>query len=180
MEIDCEDRVKAIRLECCNVDIYIIRHADALPLGANGIQCDEDRPLSEAGCKQATVLGKALKKHGISLDLIVTSPLVRSVQTAAHLRKEFQLSEQQVETRDELAPDGRAKKLARYLNGLSANTVALVGHQPDLGMYAGWLIGDKDSAIQFAKSGIALIRVEGSAAKGSGVLLWLLTPEWLE
>jgi phosphohistidine phosphatase len=162
------------------MDIYIIRHADALPLGAGGIQCDEDRPLSETGKKQAALVANALKKHGVALDLIVTSPLIRAAQTAAPLRSAFGLSEQQVETRDELAPGGRPKKLARYLNGLSANSVALVGHQPDLSMYAGWLIGEKGVSLQFAKAGMALVRAEGSAAKGSGVLMWLVTPEWLE
>jgi phosphohistidine phosphatase len=163
-----------------NVDIYIIRHADALPLGANGIQSDEDRPLSETGKKQAVLVANALKKRGIALDLIVTSPLVRAAQTAVQLRTTYKMSEQQMETRDELSPGGRPKKLARYLNGLSANSVALVGHQPDVSMYAGWFIGEKDVALQFAKAGIAMVRVEGSAAKGSGVLMWLVTPEWLE
>ena len=162
------------------MDIYIIRHADASPLGANGIQCDEDRPLSERGWKEAALLGKGLKKRGISLDLIVTSPLVRAAQTAEKLRTIYEMSEQQIETRDELAPGGRPKKLARYLNGLSANTVALVGHQPDLSIYAGWLIGEKEVGIDFAKAGVALVRAEGSAAKGSCVLMWLVTPEWLE
>ncbi len=162
------------------MDIYIIRHADALPLGANGIRNDEDRPLSERGLKESVLLGKGLKRRGITLDLIVTSPLVRSAQTATQLRTIYQLSEQQMETRDELAPGGRPRKLARYLNGLSANTVALVGHQPDLSMYAGWLIGEKEAAINFAKAGVALVRLEGPAAKGAGVLMWLVTPEWLE
>jgi phosphohistidine phosphatase SixA len=34
------------------MDIYLIRHADTLPLGVNGIQYDEDRPLASR-CKQA-------------------------------------------------------------------------------------------------------------------------------
>lgn len=162
------------------MDLYIIRHSEALPVGANGIECDEDRPLSESGCKESKRVGLALKNRGISLDLIVTSPLVRAAQTAANLRNAFHLSEEQVETRDELAPGGRPKKLARYLNGLSVSNVALVGHQPDLGMYAGWLIGEKDIALQFAKTGVAMVRLEGSAGKGTGVLMWLVTPEWLE
>ena len=162
------------------MDIYIIRHADALPVGENGIQCDEDRPLSETGFKQAATLANALKKRGLTLDLIVTSPLVRALQTAGTIRSIHEMNEQQLETRDELAPGGRPKKLARYLNGLSANTVALVGHQPDLSMYAGWLIGEKEAAIDFAKGGIALVRTEDSATKGSGALMWLVTPEWLE
>jgi phosphohistidine phosphatase len=162
------------------MDLYLVRHADALPQGADGIASDEERPLSEDGRKQAIKLGSALKRRQIAVDLIVVSPLVRAVQTAAELRTVLGLSEVQVEIREELAPGGRPKKLVRYLNGLQANAIALVGHQPDLSLYAGWLMGEKEIQINFVKSGAAYIRVEGSPAKGTGVLMWLLTPEWLE
>lgn len=162
------------------MDIYLIRHADALPQDANGIKSDEERPLSEEGWAQASKLGKAFKKRGIILDLLVTSPLVRAEQTATALRAVLELPESQLETRDELAPGGRPKKLARYLNGLQANSVALIGHQPDLSLYAGWLMGEKEVEIHFAKAGAALLRVEGALSKGGGVLMWLITPEWAE
>lgn len=161
------------------MDLYLIRHADALPQGAEGIQTDEERPLSDEGVLQTQKLGEAFKRHRLSLDLIVSSPLVRAQQTAAGLRQALELSEQQLETRDELAPGGRAKKLVRYLNGLQANSIALVGHQPDLGKYAGWLIGEKEVQINFAKAGAAFIRIEGPPGKGAGVLMWLITPDWL-
>lgn len=162
------------------MDLYLVRHADALPQGANGIATDEERPLSDEGREQAMRLGRAFKKRHIALDLIVTSPLVRTVQTAAELRVALDLTDQQIETREELAPGGRPKKLVRYLNGLQANSIALVGHQPDLGLYAGWLMGEKEVQINFTKSGVAYIRVEGSPAKGAGVLMWLVNPDWME
>jgi phosphohistidine phosphatase len=162
------------------MDLYLVRHADALPPGTNGVETDEERPLSERGRAQAAILGLALKKKGISLELIVSSPLVRSLQTAAELRAALELTEQQMETREELAPGGRPKKLVRYLNGLQVNSIALVGHQPDLSLYAGWLMGEKDVHIHFAKLGTALVRVEGAPAKGTGTLMWLIAPEWLE
>jgi phosphohistidine phosphatase len=162
------------------MDIYLIRHADALPTGSANVKKDEERPLSEEGWKQAACLGRALKARGAVPELIVSSPLVRSLQTATELRTIFDLSDQHVVTRGELEPGGRPKKLARYLNGLPWTKVALVGHQPDLGYYAGWLIGEKKVHILFEKGGAALIRTEGSIAKGSGALVWLVTQEWAE
>jgi phosphohistidine phosphatase len=162
------------------MDLYLVSHGDALPQGIGGIESDEERPLSEEGRAKSLSLGRALRKRGIVFDLIVCSPLLRAVQTAAELRTVFELSEQQVETREELAPGGRPKKLVRYLNGSQASSIVLVGHQPDLSKYAGWLMGEKDVQINFAKSGAALIRIEGTPAKGNGVLMWLVTPEWLE
>jgi phosphohistidine phosphatase len=161
------------------MELYLVRHADALPQG-DGIASDEERPLSDEGRAQATKLGCAFKKRQIALDLIVVSPLVRAVQTAAEMRTVLGLSEEQIEIREELAPGGRPKKLVRYLNGLQANSIALVGHQPDLSLYAGWLMGEKEVQINFVKAGSAHIHVEGSPAKGTGVLMWLITPEWIE
>ena len=161
------------------MDIYLIRHADALPQGSNGIESDEARPLSELGWKQAAELGNAFKKRGIRFDLIATSPLARASQTAQQLRLALDIPDAQVETRDELAPSGRPKKLSRYVNGLTADSVALVGHQPDLSLYAAWLLGEKEVQVHFAKAGAALIRLEGSFTKGSGELMWLVTPEWV-
>ena len=162
------------------MDIYLVRHADALPLGMNGIATDDDRPLSDDGWRQAANLGRAFKKRGVTPELIVSSPLARSVQTATELRTVLDLADRHFETRDELAPGGRPKKLARYLNGLPWRAVVLVGHQPDLSRYAGWLLGDKDVLVEFAKAGAALIRTEASVSKGAGALLWLITPEWTE
>jgi phosphohistidine phosphatase len=162
------------------MDIYFIRHADAVPQGENGIDCDEKRTLSEEGWKQAGNLGRAFKKRGIVLDTIITSPLARAQQTAVQLRTTLELAESQVETCDELAPGGRPKRLAREINGLQGNSIAVIGHQPDLGLYAGWLLGEKEVQINFAKGGAALIHAEGSYTKGAGTLIWLITPDWLE
>jgi len=160
------------------MDIYLIRHADALPTGISGIDTDEQRPLSEEGWKQAANLGKTFKKLGITFDTIVTSPLARTQQTALQLRTMLELTESQVETRNELAPGGRPRKLARYMNGLTGQSIAMVGHQPDLSLYAGWLLGDKMIPIAFAKGGAALIRIDGTFGKAAGTLVWLVTPAW--
>jgi phosphoserine phosphatase len=64
------------------VDLYLIRHADALALGERGITSDEERPLSEVGERQADAAARALQSRGILFDRLFTSPLVRARQTA--------------------------------------------------------------------------------------------------
>ncbi len=59
------------------MDLYLIRHADALALGERGITDDAERPLSEQGESQAQTVGKVLHRQGVALDNIVTSPLLR-------------------------------------------------------------------------------------------------------
>jgi phosphohistidine phosphatase len=161
------------------VDLYLIRHADALRLGERGITRDPDRPLSEQGMGQAKALGLALPRRNVKLDLVLTSPLLRARQTAEEMLRHWSLPAPELRVAEELQPDGKPKRLARFLRGLDAPAVALVGHQPDLSRYVGWLVRGKKAQIDLAKAGVAAITFPGKPFKKAGTLVWLVTPEWL-
>lgn len=162
------------------MDIYLIRHADALPLGERGITADEERPLSDKGEEQARAVGKVFQKRGIVLDRLYTSPLLRARQTAEGLLQTWARPEVQLQESSALAPGAKPRKLARFLLKQEGEKVGLVGHMPHLAVVTGWLIGDKDVQLDFAKAGIAYIRCGEAPGKGLGVLEWLVTPEWYE
>ncbi|HYT87755.1 MAG TPA: phosphohistidine phosphatase SixA [Gemmataceae bacterium] len=159
------------------MDVYLIRHADALALGERGITEDENRPLSEKGEKQAAQVGVGLQRRGVHLDLLLTSPLVRARQTADALVHQGTDLVAELQTCDLLAPGGKRSKLAKVLREANHNAVGLVGHQPDLGEFAAWLIGSRKINLELSKAGVALIRSE-EPGKGGGTLIWLVTPEW--
>jgi phosphohistidine phosphatase len=160
------------------VDLYLIRHGEAVPLGEEGTRFDEERPLTEAGVAQCHALAAALQRQGVHLDAIITSPLVRARQTTEALLQAWQGAVPEVIECDGLIPEVRPRKLTRFVRERQAESVALVGHLPDLGIYAGWLIGSKRAQVDLAKAGTALIKVEGKLGKRSGALQWLVTPEW--
>jgi phosphohistidine phosphatase len=160
------------------VDLYLIRHGEAHPLGENGAHSDEDRALTEAGVAQCHALAEALQRQHVRFDLIVTSPLVRARQTTDALLQAWSGPVPEVTESDFLIPEAKPRKLTRMLREREAASVALVGHMPDLGILAGWLIGSKRARVDLAKAGAALIAVEGKLGKGSGTLQWLVTPEW--
>src|SRR5262245_26615970 len=62
------------------MEIFLIRHAQAVDKGAP-VE-DGHRPLTRRGRRDARKLGKVLLKKGVGLQAIVTSPLVRAVETA--------------------------------------------------------------------------------------------------
>lgn len=161
------------------MDIYLIRHADALALGEGGTTDDADRPLSDEGRDQAKRLAAALQRHDIRLGVLLTSPLLRARQTAEGMLKEWPAPAPRLEVCDQLAPGGKRKKLSRQLTQLGGNAVGLVGHMPDLGEYLAWLIGTKKGLIEMAKAGVAYVRSSDEVRKASGTLEWLVTPEWL-
>jgi phosphohistidine phosphatase len=160
------------------VELYLIRHADALALGERGITDDVERPLSEQGQNQMEVVARGLRGKGIVLDLIVSSPLVRARQTADLLVRGWSPAPLEVQISETLAPEAKPRKTARYLRDLKVARVGLVGHSPQLPRLAAWLIGGKRAHLDLAKAGVASITCDDEPAKGTGNLEWMVGPEW--
>jgi phosphohistidine phosphatase len=160
------------------VNLFLIRHAEALPRAENGVP-DEERPLTDKGRAQARRVAEALHKQGIQLDVLVTSPLVRAQQTAEEIRAHWPAPAPEVVICEELAPGVRHKKLARWLLGAGEENVALVGHEPDLSDFIGWLIGSKRARIVLRKGSVAAVTCESDPVKGGATLAWLVTQRWL-
>ena len=163
------------------MDLYLIRHADALPLEAANTDNDADRPLSATGQEQARALATGLQRRSVHFNFVVTSPLTRAQQTAEGMLRHWPEGGAVPELRvcEELAPGGKRRKLARFLGSLAGEAVAVVGHQPDLGEFGGWLLGHRKDPLDLAKAGVALIRSENGPGKGRGCLVWMVTPDWL-
>lgn len=161
------------------MQIFIIRHADALPLDET-MRGDEERPVSEEGRKQAGQLASAFKRLDARLERVLASPLKRARQTADELAQHLEQPGLLVEETDFLAPGGSVKKLFKLLRKLDLQHVALVGHEPDLGRLAARLIGGKRARVEFAKSGMACVACDDPPRAGAGSLLWMLTPMWLD
>ena len=160
------------------MDIYLIRHADAAPLGEAGVTNDEDRPLTRKGEEQARRLASGFHGKGIRPGMVLTSPLLRARQTAEHMLQEWPHPAPELRVCQELAPGEKRRKLSRFLSELGSDQVALVGHQPDLSDFAAWLIGSKKAQLDLAKAGVCCVVCEDKANKGGGQLAWLMPPEW--
>jgi phosphohistidine phosphatase len=162
------------------MDVYLIRHADAVQPSPGASMSDFDRPLTENGRAQAMRLATALPARGARIERLFVSPLVRVVQTAEPLAKAWGLRGDAVVSCEELAPGGKNRKLAKRLMDKPAATVGLVGHRPDLNLFAAWMIGSKRAQIALDKAGVALIRVEGEDVdKGAGELIWVMPADWV-
>jgi phosphohistidine phosphatase len=165
--------------ENTTVDLYLIRHAEAEPRDDAGTTPDEERVLTSAGQAEARAVAAGLLRRGVRLDAVVTSPLVRARQTAEALLAGWPPPAPALHVSGELAPGGKRRKLVRFLGGLSAHAVGLVGHMPDLGELGGWLLGSRKVELDLAKAGVALIHCNGDVGKGEGSLVWMVPPDWL-
>ena len=115
------------------MQVILIRHAEAAP--ETLVQRDPHRHLTPAGRAQARALGRHLARTGWPIVRVLSSPLVRAVQTAELVAAA--LSEARtVEVLVALAPDGNARDVEYALRAAAAQVgdgaVVLVGHEPAL------------------------------------------------
>ncbi len=161
--------------------VLIVRHADALPLGENGIETDFDRPLSDLGFEQARSLAAGLTERGFVPDVLVSSPLIRALQTAEPLRELLNPEMHEVVIAERLSPgELRSKKLAAELRETGGQLIAIVGHNPDLSHFAAWLLGAPPTSFDLKKGAAAMLVFPDGIEKASGTLEWLVTPKWYQ
>ncbi len=147
-------------------------------------QDDTLRQLTDKGIARTQQVAKQLKALGWGWDRVLTSPLKRSQQTAAILLKETLTT--RVEEFIPLAPGGSFTEfMAWHQAHPELKTLAVVGHQPDLGHWVStalWgetisLIPDR---IQLKKAGVARVEfASGLLHPQHGTLLMLLRPKVL-
>jgi phosphohistidine phosphatase len=139
---------------------------------------DRLRPLTDEGRKRMKQGARGLKNLLPGIDLLVTSPLTRAAQTGAVVDTVYGgLKEVEI---DELAPEGSAADFLRWLRKQTAETVAVVGHEPSISLILSYLLtGTERRIFAFRKGGACLIEFPGEVGAGTATLLWALTPAQL-
>jgi phosphohistidine phosphatase len=156
--------------------IYFLRHASAGQRLTNAKK-DEKRGLDKDGIEQCGYIGRALAALGVHVDIIVSSPLKRSTQTASLVGNEMG-NEGKLALENALRPEATfsdfQKMLAKYAR---QDSVLLVGHNPNLGEFLGRVISGSgcEATIDLKKGAIAKVETRRS----SGSLSWCFTPRIL-
>jgi phosphohistidine phosphatase len=164
------------------MELYVIRHAIAEPLGTGHEFSDEKRSLTEEGRSRMREVVKGLKKLGVQLDLILTSPLVRAVETAEILAGTLGMNKKEIHQTPALAPGAVVEQLFTEIkNKAGAESIAVVGHQPDLGHLISRIVQSDGCllSIQLKKGGICCVNVRETVPTFRGDLMWFLTPKQL-
>jgi phosphohistidine phosphatase len=120
------------------VRLYIMRHGPAEDRAASGR--DFDRALTASGRDRVKDVARALAAEGEAPHLILSSPLVRALQTAEIVAAVTKL-EGAVLVRRGLEPGAQAYEVAQECLAGEATRVMLVGHEPDFSELAARLSG---------------------------------------
>lgn len=160
--------------------LLIIRHGpagDRAGWEAEG-RDDRLRPLTSEGKKEMRRVAKGLASLVSRVDLLATSPLVRAVQTTEIVASQYDCDVMTVEA---LAPENDPEQVVKWLRSQGGDTVAVVGHEPDLSTVGCYLLAGKSSSfLALKKSGACLLELNGPPGPGKATLEWLLLPRVLK
>ncbi|MDA1169582.1 MAG: phosphohistidine phosphatase SixA [Cyanobacteria bacterium] len=157
-------------------ELLLIRHGIAVERGSTAT--DEERALTSEGRARTRRVLERLERLGLTCGPLVSSPLVRARQTG-ELALERKLGNS-LSFSNSLAPGQDPMPLLRELLEEPWERVGLVGHEPDMGQLASYLLGCQTHSLQLKKAGVALLALdEPLLDPGAAQLRLLLSPKVL-
>ena len=158
-------------------ELVIVRHAIAEERDPRRWAQDSARPLSPRGKRRFRPAARGLGRL-IRVDVVLTSPCVRAVQTAELLRRTADWPA--AERLPALRPGRPAAQLLALLARRREHCVAIVGHEPQLGELLALAVGGPGQApLGLRKGGAASVRFRNRPAAGRGELRWWAAPRLL-
>jgi phosphohistidine phosphatase len=155
--------------------VLLVRHGEAVD--ARDALSDYDRWLTESGRRTVYSVGEMLVRINLEYSYILTSPLVRAVQTAEILATTQPDFTGSVSVHRALASDEgtTAQALAPIDEAFDDELIVMVSHMPKVGILAAQL-GALSHPPSFSTASACLVDIEA----GRGRALWMLDPRTLE
>jgi phosphohistidine phosphatase len=161
------------------MNLFLLRHASAGVRRMNPV-LDLKRPLDKDGKRNCLQLAFLLNAMNQGFDLVVSSGLKRSLQTAQLVGTETGY-ESKILISNALAPTGTYEQFQRLVRECADyEHVLMVGHNPNITMFLAQLVFGGSAAL--TDTGQPRIRLrKGSLAKlsinrGPATLQWLMEP----
>ena len=169
------------------MNLYLVRHAIAEERDSRRWPDDALRPLSARGRSRFERAAAGLRRLGIEVDVLLTSPYVRAWATAVILSAEagwpapIVLDAARPRTRFEHTLAELARIAEQRSSIGEGRALALVGHEPDLGQLASLLLSGEPHALwlRWRKGGVACLRCDPALLPGSATLEEYLPPRVL-
>ena len=171
--------MSAARRSRDEMDLYVLRHGLAGDRNSAGYSNDDERPLTAKGARRMARQVRGLRSLGVSIDVIVSSPLVRATQTAEIVHEGLEMTGRLV-TSNALAPGGSPSQLvSRLATGYSsADDVMVVGHEPYLSSLISVLTtGDPEPVVRLRKGALCKLRLPAPRYGRCGWIEWSMTPK---
>ncbi|ALG66684.1 SixA phosphatase family protein [Beggiatoa leptomitoformis] len=164
------------------MNVLLVRHAiaedrDVFAMTGN---TDDLRPLTLKGISKMRQNALGIRTQLSTIQHIFSSPFMRAVQTADILSELYPDAHRHI--LPTLAPNSSIHDIltAIQAEANTHHTIALVGHEPDLGELATWLLTKHVyNWLSLKKGGACLLSFENKVDVGEAQLCWMLTPNQL-
>lgn len=159
------------------MDIYIVRHGVAADID-NEIAEESFRYLTIHGRNHCRVVAQRLKDLKVKFDVMISSPLVRAVQTAEVFASVLKY-DAEIKTAIELIGGSSYNRFLQLVKRNSHHgTIGIFGHAPDVNSYALNLVkanSGRDLQINFKNASVCKIKFD--PASETGTFEWFLNSE---
>jgi phosphohistidine phosphatase len=159
--------------------LLVVRHGIAEDRDAwaqTGVS-DALRPLTPRGRRRMRRCARGLARLVGKLDALATSPLVRARQTAEVVADAFGGLE--IDEVPALAPGETPEAVAAWVRRAGReHTIAVIGHEPELGILVSWCLAGRGAFVPLRKGGACLLELS-STEPGGATLVWSLAPRHL-
>lgn len=155
------------------MQVYLLRHGVAED--ARPTKSDEDRALTASGKKKLRQVLAMAADIGVQPELILSSPLKRAWQTATIAAKALDY-QKEIQASEALSPGMNADEVWEQIRAnRGTKSLMLVGHNPQFGRLASFLIGAKEAKLDFRKGALMRVDFKSVAVHPRGSLEWYLT-----
>ena len=155
------------------MNLYLMRHANAGLSRVNPL-LDNKRGLIKEGKEQCVLMARLMSALNVQIDVIISSPLKRALQTAQFVGTELGF-DSKVEISQALNPEGDYGPFQDLLaKHAECEGVLVVGHNPSLFQFLGRLVtGNGISAnLRMRKAAVARVDLDRHPPQ----LQWLIDP----
>lgn len=161
------------------IELVVVRHAIACERDPIRWKDDRKRPLTAAGRSRFRKAAKGLSRFVETPNRVLTSPLVRAVETAGILE---QLAGWPAANHClELAPQCAPALTLNRLRAERGTRIVIVGHEPHLSRFVSACVAGTAArtVIEIKKGGVVILRFERGMKFGGATLIALLPPRTL-
>ncbi|HEV2385964.1 MAG TPA: histidine phosphatase family protein [Candidatus Acidoferrales bacterium] len=158
--------------------LYLVRHGVAVPHDDPSCPPDPERPLTPKGFARTKEAARGLAELGVHPRVMVTSPLLRAVQTAEIFCEVLDFSVTKLRRSEALTPASKPALFFAELARLKGAEVMCFGHAPNLDEVIALAAGRGNVFTALKKAGVALLELE-SIDPPKGLLASLYNPRIL-
>ncbi len=166
-------------IEGAGMDVIFFRHGIAVEQ-EDWTGEDRERPLTKEGIARTKRAARGLAHLGVRPSIVLTSPLVRAIETADIIRKKLDLNGDVYITEDLSPMSAPEQFLARLSEHIGEASVLCVGHEPHISATISTMISGKTAtSMDMKKAGACCIHFIDGPKAGTGVLQWFLPAKFL-